>query len=53
MNITLSLTQQQAANLMQLLDVATKALGLQGAVPALELAQLVQQAQQPAKEPQE
>lgn len=46
----LTLTQEQANVLIQLLDIATKAGGLQAAAPALGFVQLIQEAQQKAQQ---
>jgi len=46
----LTLTQEQANVLIQLLDLAVKASGLQVAAPALGFVQLIQEAQQKAQE---
>lgn len=52
--MNIELTQQQAQNLLQLLDVSVKAGGLNAAAPALELATIVQTAINAQKqEPQE
>lgn len=46
--MTLDLTEAEAQNLLQLLDVATKAAGLQAAQVALPIAAKIQQAAQAA-----
>lgn len=49
--IPVELTEQQAQNLLTLLDVAVRASGLVNARPAAELAEVVRQAIAKATEP--
>ncbi len=50
MEITVKLTQEQASGLLQLIDIAVKAGGLQNAKVALPLVDLIVNAAQPKSE---